>query len=114
MFDLNIVEPETRILAPASIRVFAFSVSIPPSTNFNFSITYKFFSFFYFAYLTSINFCPPKPGSTVIIKIKSMCSKYFDKTFAGVDGLIEIPIFFFFSLQNQYIQKHFQRFHDGL
>ena len=75
MFSLKIVDPETRIFAPACFAKEQFSKLIPPSISMSTLNPFDFIislSCFVFYNTSGINFCPPNPGSTLIIRTKSI------------------------------------------
>ena len=78
LFSLNTVDPETKIFAPAFFAKEQFSKFIPPSISIStlrFFFSIKSFNNLVYSNTSGINFCPPKPGSTLIISTKSILSR---------------------------------------
>ena len=74
----NTAEPETRMLAPASMICLAFSLLTPPSTStstfkFRYVIALRIATIF--CVQPSIYFCPPNPVLTVMISTLSTLSR---------------------------------------
>ncbi len=93
-FAPKILLPATIQFAPWEAAFFVVYSFSPPSTWI--SISDKFSrSCFIFGSVSSINFCAPKPGSTVITNILSMrpsLARSINYAGTGVAGLILTPV----------------------
>ena len=67
----KMADPETSTLAPFDAQSSAFLAETPPSTSMNTVFEMARISAT-FSRQSSMNFCPPKPGSTVITRTMSL------------------------------------------
>src|SRR6185437_4496547 len=93
---LKVAVPATRTSAPASRASCAVSTVMPPSTSRSMRrplVSMRRRRARILSSCEAMNFCPPKPGLTLITRMRSTKSRTLSTASTGVAGLSETPAF---------------------
>eukprot|EP00290_Baffinella_frigidus_P007467 CAMPEP_0180137048 /NCGR_PEP_ID=MMETSP0986-20121125/11937_1 /TAXON_ID=697907 /ORGANISM="non described non described, Strain CCMP2293" /LENGTH=145 /DNA_ID=CAMNT_0022078349 /DNA_START=626 /DNA_END=1063 /DNA_ORIENTATION=- len=94
---LKTLLPATIQFAPALAHSSMLAGPIPPSTSMSMSGHFALISAT-LGIMSDMKDCPPKPGSTVITRMRSRSAAYLRASEAGVAGFRAMPAFIFAAL----------------